>query len=107
MACVQRISRRSLIGLAVAAGLLVGGILLLALWPRGVCDLSPCTLYPGSLCIHVQIIGPCPVRASTITIPLVVAVAVAVMVMIAGIWKQRGKPTPRVSSVKRAGLPRQ
>src|ERR1700736_5076727 len=92
MALFRRMPRRNLILLAFAAGVLVAGILLLALWPRGFCDLSPCTLNPpgaGKPCILVRIIGPCPVTAYTIAVPLVAGFVAAAVVMISGIWLRR------------------
>jgi hypothetical protein len=89
MAMVKRMSRRNLVILALVAGVLVGGVLLLAIWPRGICDLSPCTLHPGSVCSLIRIIGPCPVGASTIVVPLVVGFVVAAVVLICGIWLRR------------------
>lgn len=89
MAMVKRMSRRNLVILALVAGVMVGGVLLLAIWPRGICDLSPCTLHPGSICLHIRIIGPCPVGASTLVVPLVVGFVVAAVILIWGIWLRR------------------
>ena len=92
MALFRQMSRRNLVMLALAAGVLVAGVLLLTLWPRGICDLSPCTLNPpgpGKPCILVRIIGPCPVTAYTIAVPLVAGFVAAAVVMISGIWLRR------------------
>ena len=89
MAMVNRMSRRNLVILALAAGVLVGGVLLLAMWPRGICDLSPCALHPGRVCLLIRVIGPCPVGASTIVVPLAVGFVVAAVVLIWGIRLRR------------------
>lgn len=87
---VQQISQRTLVLMALAAGALVAGVLFFALWPRGICDLSPCTVNPpgpGEACITVRIIGPCQVTAYTIAAPVVAGFAAAALVMISGIWQ--------------------
>jgi hypothetical protein len=88
----RQISWHNLVGIALAAGALVAGVLLLVLWPRGICDLSPCTLNPpgpGAACITVRIIGPCPVTAYTIALPLVAGFVAAAVVMASGAWERR------------------
>jgi hypothetical protein len=83
-AVLRRTSRRKLVVLALAAGALVAGVLLLALYPGGICDLSPCTLNPpepGGACIAIRIMGPCPVTAYTIAMPAVAGFAAAALVM--------------------------
>lgn len=82
-------SRRILIIVSIGAGALVGGVLLFALWPRGMCDLSPCTLHPRSVCITVHIVGPCPVTASTIAVPVVVGFVALAVVLVFGLWRGR------------------
>jgi hypothetical protein len=83
---------RNLIILAITAGVLVAGVLLFALWPGRVCDLSPCTVNPptpGTPCIAVRIAGPCPVMVSTIVVPLVAGFAAAALVVVMGLIKRR------------------
>ena len=92
MARVRQLFQRNPVILAVACGVLVAGVFLLALWPRGICDLSPCTLKQpgaGSACITVLIIGPCPVTAYTIAVPLVAGFVAAAAVIFWGIWEAR------------------
>ena len=92
MARSPQMSRRNLVILGLAAGVLVAAVLLLAVWPRGPCDLSPCSLNqsgPGKPCILVRIIGPCPVTAYSIAVPLVAGFAAAAVAVIARIWLRR------------------
>ncbi len=94
MALFHQMFQRNLAILALAAGVLVAGVLFLALWPRGICDLSPCTLNPpgpGRPCIAIRITGPCPVTAYTIAVPIVAGFVAAAVVMVSGTFQRRGR----------------
>jgi zinc transporter ZupT len=101
MALVQRISQGTLVSLAVAAGVLVAVGLLLALWPRGICDLSPCTINPpgpGRPCLTVRIISPCPATITTLVLPFVAGFVAGALVVIAGIWNRPRRGQRSISS---------